>query len=455
MEVSRKRAGSETDLPLLMEGALTTQAVAWLTANTSNVYLVGGYIRDWLLGRESHDVDFAVAQDSLSLARRLADHLGGYFVPLDRRRGIARVVCYEGEQVIHLDLTRLQGQDLAQDLRRRDFTVNAIALQLGRKKPHLIDPHRGREDVKRHLIRAVTPDAFADDPLRLLRAVRLAAELDFSIESQTEELLRRDSSLIELSAAERIRYELVKILRTPQAPRWTRFLVDTGLLAPILPQLEPHLDPAVEAFEGIHQLITALKEENLRGLILLVLGSFAEDLLKHLAQPTNGERCREDVLRMGALLSPLPPDEVRMALLELRFSGYEARCGRDITAHWLKLHQLQSPEIPRRAIYHFFREAGDAGVEALLLALAREDEDRRRGQLAKIATRLLEAYFHHYQEIIAPQLLLDGHAVMSELGLETGPKVGELLAALREAQAAGEVRTREEALAFLRRLAGN
>ena len=450
MEIFKKQGESDKiTRPLLPEGSLAARAAAWLAARTPEVYLVGGYIRNWLLGRESHDVDFAVAQDSLSLARALADHLGGYFVPLDRRRGIARVVCYEGKETNYMDLTLLQGQTLAQDLMRRDFTVNAIALRLGEEEPHLIDPHNGQEDLGRRLIRAVNPYIFAEDPLRLLRAVRLAAELEFAIESQTEALLRRDAPLIDLPAAERIRYELVKIVRTPQALHWTRFLADTGLLFSIVPQLEPHIGPAMETFKGMHQLITVLKGEKTRLSGLQALVPFREDLLEHLSRPTNEERCREDVLRIAALFSPLPPDEVRGTLLELRFSGYEAHCGRNIVAHWQKLHQIQGPEISRRTTYRFFREAGDAGIEALLLALAQEIEAQRRRQLGEGAARLLEAYFRRYQEIIAPLPLLDGHTVMSELGLEPGPKVGELLAVLREAQAVGEVHTPQEALAFV------
>jgi tRNA nucleotidyltransferase/poly(A) polymerase len=447
MEMIKKQGESDRTTCPLRGGSLAAHAAAWLAARASDVYLVGGTIRDWLLGQESHDVDFAVAQDSLALARGLADVLGGYFVPLDRRRGIARVVCGEGQETTYVDLTLLQGETLLQDLLCRDFTINAMALRLGEEAPHLIDPHNGREDLKRRLIRGVTPDIFADDPLRLLRAVRLAAELEFAIEPQTEALLRHHAPLIGLSAAERIRYELVKVLRTSQAPRWIHFLADTALLACILPQLEPHLGIAPRAFRAMHELITGLKGGK-SGL----LGLLAEDLLARLAQPTNGERRREDVLRMAALLFPLPADEVRTAFLELRFSGREARCGRDIVAHCQEIRQRRGWEISRRATYRFFREAGEAGVDALLLALAQEGEGQKRRELAEGAAELLGAYFHCYSEVIAPMPLLDGHTVMSELGLEPGPEVGEFLAVLREAQAVGEVHTPEEALAFVRSL---
>jgi len=449
------RQGSDGDGATwpLPEGSLAGRAAAWLATHTPESYLVGGYIRDGLLGKESHDVDFVVAQDSLSLARSLANHLEGHFVPLDRRRGIARIVCHERGETTYVDLARLQGRTLRQDLTHRDLTINAIALRLRGDRPCLIDPHHGQEDLEWRLIRAVTPRAFTDDPLRLLRAVRLAAELEFEIEPSTEALLRRDAPLIRRSAAERIRYELVKILRAPQAPRWVCFLMDTGLLSSILPQLGsrsgPYLGPAMAAFADTHRLIALLKEGDLGSSDLQALAPFAGDLLAHLSRPTSGERHREDILRMAALLSPLPVDDVRSALLALRFSNAEIRCGQSIAIHWRQAQQLSGPCVPRRAIYRFFREAGDAGVEALLLALS-YSTGHRRERLAEAAAHLLEAYFHRYRELIAPPPLLDGRRIMSELNLEPGPRIGDLLAALREAQAAGEVRTVQEALAFAR-----
>ena len=437
---------------LLPEGSVAARAASWLTSRTPDVYLVGGYIRDWLLGRESHDVDFAVGQHSLSLGRALADHLKGHFVPLDRRRGIARVVCYEGPETTYVDLTLLQGGTLAEDLRRRDFTINAIAHRVGEEETCLIDPHGGREDMEGWLIRAVTPSVFIDDPLRLLRAVRLAAELEFTIEAQTEALLRQHASLIALSAVERIRYELVKILRPPGAPHWVRFLVDTGLLAPIVPPLERHIIPAMETFERAHRLITVLKGRKPGLFGFQALAPFREDLVEHLSQRTNEERRLDVMQTKAALLCPLPPDGVKEALMELRFSGHEVSRAQNIIAHWEKLSHFRGLEISPSTMYRFFRETGDAGIESLLLALARESEDERRWQLAEGAAQLLGAYFHHYEEVIYPLLLLDGYAVMRELDLEPGPQIGELLAALREAQAVGQVQTRKEALAFVRRL---
>ncbi len=155
---------------------------------------------------------------------------------------------------------------------------------------------------------------------------------------------------------------------------------------------------------------------------------------------------------MAALLSPLPADTVQEALLKLRFSRHETRSGQTIAATTRRIQQLPELEASRRATYRFFHEAGDSGVEAVLLALARESEAQRRSQLAEWAARLLEVYFHDYQEVIAPTLLLDGHTVMRELDLAPGPRVGEILLKLREAQAAGEVCTREQALFFLRKL---
>ena len=153
---------------------------------------------------------------------------------------------------------------------------------------------------------------------------------------------------------------------------------------------------------------------------------------------------------MTGLLSALSPEEVGKTLRRLRFGNREAQCGQGIVTHSKRLHHLGGEGVSRRAIYRFFRCAGDSGVEALLLGLAQDVEEQSHQGMVETAARLLEAYFCDYEKIIAPPSLLDGHALMARLGLEEGPHVGQLLAEVREAQGAGEVRTREEALSFAR-----
>ncbi len=161
---------------LIPKGSMVEQVCAFLRARSVEAYLVGGYVRDWLQGRTSHDIDFAVAGDAVKLARRAADRMGGAFVLLDQERCTARVVTRgEDGQRLFIDFARLQGDDIIADLSKRDFTVNAIAVVVAdtESPPQIIDPYDGQHDLRLGLVRAVSQTAFRDDPLRTLRAVRL------------------------------------------------------------------------------------------------------------------------------------------------------------------------------------------------------------------------------------------------------------------------------------------
>jgi tRNA nucleotidyltransferase/poly(A) polymerase len=161
-----------------------------LNESDTKAYLVGGFVRDCLLRRDTSDIDIALPGPALGLAQQMATRLGGTFVLLDEENQVARVVLPEAGW--HLDFSALVGADIEADLSRRDFTINAMAVNLEQAvsgKAVLIDPWGGRLDLELGLIRMVRKDAFVQDPLRLLRAVRFAAELGFNIEPATEEML--------------------------------------------------------------------------------------------------------------------------------------------------------------------------------------------------------------------------------------------------------------------------
>ncbi|MER3515310.1 MAG: hypothetical protein C4310_13710, partial [Chloroflexota bacterium] len=204
----------------------------------SEVYLVGGAVRDALLGRPIRDLDFALAGDAIRLARTVADHLGLSFYILDAERGIGRVVAGDEERMT-LDFARFRGPDLAADLAGRDFTVNALALPAtATDLSELIDPLGGRQDLERRLLRATSDTAFRDDPVRVIRAVRLALQLGFTIESHTQALLRAAAGLVGQPAPERSRDELAHILAGPGVALALRQLDELGALAVLIPEIE-------------------------------------------------------------------------------------------------------------------------------------------------------------------------------------------------------------------------
>ena len=212
---------------------------AFPTSAAVSLYLVGGFVRDVLLGRPTHDVDLAVAGSPASVARTLAGRVGGAVVPLDPERGIYRVVLREPlDGIPVVDLTRLRGPTIEADLAARDFTINAIAVRLDGAASAFIDPTGGIGDLEARRVRMVSSQAFRDDPVRLLRAVRFAVQLDFSLDDETASLTRRDAALLCRTAAERQRDELAQILRTDDAMRGASLLLELGLLYVLLPDLE-------------------------------------------------------------------------------------------------------------------------------------------------------------------------------------------------------------------------
>lgn len=424
----------------------------FLRERTPQTYIVGGYLRDQLLGRETRDIDLLVPVNALPLGRQLADHLGGSFVPLDEERGVARIVLKaEGERYL-VDLSQMRG-DLEADLARRDFTINALAMNLFDPEAHLIDPYGGQHDLKEGVVRALSKEAFEDDPLRLLRGVRLAGELGFRVESRTEEWMRRHASLIITVSPERSRDELCKILALEGSGASLRYLQRTGILIAALPELK-EIKHSLDTLESLESTLPTLRE----------WPSFSH-LLSHLGQPTAGDRSRLMLLKLTALLHHLgqadkhPPSKaldtssLGRVLRRLRFATLEVRLGQRIALGNPLAWPLTLKTPAPLDLYRFFRETKGAGVEALLLSLAdrlatlKGDISSPEWQGHLTSTRvILSGYFGEEREWIFPPTLLTGNDLQRRFHLEPGPLVGHLLEAVREAQVEGKVRSREEAL---------
>ena len=209
------------------------------------VYLVGGSVRDLLIGTQDiKDIDLLIASGSEDVARTFADAIRGSFFFLDEERKITRIVKHTDSDTIQFDFTNFEGPDLNADLERRDFTMNAMALDLRAfiataSLDGLIDPLHGREDVKNRLIRVTRPGVLDEDPLRLLRAVRFAATLGFTIEEGTVDQIRHHARLISRPSPERVRDELFLILSERNAEKHLMLMDSLGLLSPLFPELEP------------------------------------------------------------------------------------------------------------------------------------------------------------------------------------------------------------------------
>lgn len=469
------------------------------------IYLVGGAVRDALLGRASHDLDFAVPADGIKLARRVANKLEGAFYPLDNERDTGRVVLIheDGTRTI-MDFASYRGADIQADLRDRDFTINAIAYDL--KTESLLDPLSGANDARAKRIRACKPDALENDPVRVLRAVRLAAGLGFQIDRETRQKMKQAAGRLRSVSPERLRDELFRILEGPQAGTAVRALEMLGVLPHILPELPalkgveqptPHVydvwTHTLAVMSHLEDILAALAPgydpestgDLLTGLLVLRLGRYREQFAAHFANPLNADRSVRALLFFAALYHDIAKpackttgDDGHIRFWEhdergaemaaeranaLHLSNDEIQRLRLIVLHHMRIHfhsnrmESEHKTPSRKAIYRFFRAAGEAGVDLVLLALA--DTRATRGHTLTqetwtatldICRIFLENYWEKPAETVAPPRLLDGNEVMSAFDLRPGPRVGELLEAIREAQATGKVSTREDALAYAR-----
>ena len=482
------------------------RVVPVIGACSREAWLVGGWVRDRLLGRETHDIDFVVPAGAIAIARQVADLLGGAFVLLDDARDTARVVVGPAEAATYLDFAGLRATTIEADLLGRDFTVNAMAVEAGaglEPQPRVIDPADGRRDLAEGLLRAVTPESFREDPLRMLRAVRLSAALGFEIESETALWIRRDAELLDAVSRERVRDELAQILALPRAEQSLRQLDSLGLLDQVVPELgalrqvEARDGGTANALKqtlrcvGTTQALTAWLKGEAWSLpaatgqaLEAAVGAYRARLGEYLAGLLPGGRTRATMLMLAALLhhvgkgateqgraapgGRLLGHEVLGASMaatvarRLCFSSAETvrvrLAVRSYLRPWQMAHEPEAaPE--RRAIYRFFRDAEPSGVEAILLSLAAElaaqegtPEPGYWQRLLAVDAALLEAYFERRREILDPVPLVGGHDLIEGLGLAPGPQIGVLLDGIREAQAAGEVRTREDALAFAKHI---
>jgi poly(A) polymerase len=463
----------------------------FLAVKGIRAYVVGGFIRDSLLELPTADIDIAVDADALEIASQAAAAFNGKFVPLDDINLVGRVILPDSKWQI--DFTTLQG-DIQQDLARRDFTIDAMAIELtvDLDFANIIDPFGGRCDIDKHLVTAVSDTIFQSDAVRLLRAARLAAELDFTIEDTTEQLIIRDSRLISGVAGERVREELLRLLALKNAGLRLFYLDKLGLLTGLVPELiqakgveqpkEHNWDVFDHSLQTIGALEFVLRESPWQYADKKVLSSvpWSEKLENHFSRPISSGSTGRAMLKLAALLHDIAKPqtktiegdrtrflghadigaEMSAAIMErLRFSKREIQLVALLIKYHLRPTQMSNTGLPtNRAIYRYFRDTGEAGIDLLFLCLADHlaaraaslDMNEWREHCAMTAY-VLEKHFAE-KSLTAPPKILDGNDIMRIFQLEPGRKVGELLESLHEVQAAGEVATRDEAVEYIRNL---
>jgi poly(A) polymerase len=451
-------------------------------------WLVGGAVRDRLLARPTEDLDVVIDGDPAESARVLARACGpAACFALSEEFGAWRVVARDGSWQI--DVEGLRGGSLEEDLRLRDFTVNAVAEPLQGGAP--IDPLGGLGDIEARRLRMVAPRAFTDDPLRVLRMVRIAVELSLDPEPQTLRSAAGAAHLLGSVSAERVFMELRRILDAPAALRGLELMGEVGATAVVLPELEAlrgvqqsrfhHRDVHDHTLEVLERTI-ALQEDPAG---LLGVGSserLAAEVRALLAEPLADGLTRGSALRWGALLHDAAKPATRAVREDGRvtFFGHDAggaelarevlgrlRASERLQTHVAALvrHHLRlgflvhEPQpLARATVFDYLRACEPVEVDVTLLSVA--DRLATRGDRA---TEAIEAHMVLARAVLAdalcwraqggaPRALVRGDELARELGLQLGPRVGELLEDLARAQYAGAVQSRAQALDFARSL---
>jgi poly(A) polymerase len=455
----------------------------------SDAWIVGGALRDELLGRPVRDVDVAVAGDPARAARALAADLGGPVFRLSEAFGAWRVIDRGTERVY--DFAPLQGDSIEGDLRQRDFTVNAMArpvdlaaLGAAPAGADLIDPLGGRADLEAATLRVLGPEAYERDPLRALRLARFAAELGFAADPETERLTRAAAARVTDAAGERVFGELRRLVIAAGALAGVELADRLGVLDAVLPELTAlhgvdqsdyhHLDVYDHTIEVLTQQI------GVEGRLDELFGADAARLRSVLAEQVGDELTRGEALRFGALVHDIGKPVTRDVRADGRitFMGHDAvgermvhdLCRRlrtserfarflgGLTRHHLVLGFLvHERPLDRAAVYRYLRRTAPVEVEVTLLSCA--DRLATRGRRADEATavhlelaRELMAAALDWREHGPPRVPVRGDELADELGIEPGPELGSLLGELEQAVYVGGVDTREQAIALARRL---
>ncbi len=428
---------------------------------TEDCYLVGGAVRDRILGREIQDFDFVTSIDPRVLACRVADELGAAFFVMDATRFTSRVIYRESsEKQLVMDFSGLQG-NLDQDLRARDFTINAMVINLN-CPDQIIDPLGGGRDLQGRWLRPCSHESFVNDPVRVIRAARYAAELELKIEPSTARMIEQVVNSLGTVSLERKRDELFKILDC------TNGFAAISLLRKfsILPEMELSFDinqsNQYRVYEILELIVSSRKKR--KGSDFFVAAAFGSaisslknDLAKYFERRNPNGHSNFQVDKFSLLLPEKYDNFLNDSRLLSVLSNDELaviRILRDY--HEITLELLESDEgLEKRTCYRFYKKTGKTGLDLILLCLAEiaskpaaEVEQHKWLAILNKSTILMDSWISH-PETTQPKPLVNGDEIMSCFNLQAGPLIGELLERLIEEQAAGIIDQRENALSWI------
>jgi poly(A) polymerase len=468
-----------------LEAAPAARACLEALDGSDDAWIVGGAVRDAILGRPVVDLDLALDGEPRDAARRIARAAGGPVFELSAEFGTWRALARD--RAWHVDVSALRGPSIEADLRARDFTANAIAVALADPGGPSIDPCSGLEAIEARELRAVSERSFADDPLRIMRAARLAAELEFEVEPRTLELARAMAARAAEPAGERQLAELRGLIAGPDPVRGVELLDALGATEAVLPEVaalhgvEQNPNHHLDVFGHTIEVLANLLE--VEGDLDRYAGAAARDVGAVLAEPLADEMTRGEGLRLGALLH----DVGKPATREERGGGFVSFVGHDrvgaelvrgicerlkasralsryleaLTLHHLHLgFMTRERPLSGRRLYDYLKTCEPVAVDVTLLTVA--DRLAARGGGPTATPEMIEAHLELAREVLpaavawhrgrGPKPPIAGDRLAAELGIEPGPELGRLLREIEAATFAGEVETAEQAIEYANNL---
>ena len=445
----------------------------------NEVYLVGGCVRDFLIGKTTCDRDLIVTDEEAdTFARKISDFFNGKFIPLDEVNKIYRVVLPDKSN--YLDITNPVGKSLENDIKRRDLTINAIAVNIKTGEiPQICNS--GLEDLNNSVLREISESNFTDDPLRLLRIFRFYSVLGFEPSDSLINIAAKYANLIDKPAKERIEYELMKLFSGKYCAQSLLLMDKTGLLEKIFPivrelkKIPPnqhhHLDlfhHSIETVKQVQILYENAPDEVKSHMDKVDFGGFPRIahlklacFLHDIGKPSTWT-IEEDTKRHRFIKHDSVGEKLCKPLLKkLCFSNKQI----EYIAYIIKKHMYPSalvsaPDTSEKTLMRYLRKSEDNAIDNILIAQA----DRLSALGPEITKETVEENINALNSLIKfcietkknikplPKLL-NGNEIMEILNIKPSPKLGEILNTLQEAQISGDINTKEEAIDFVKKFA--
>ncbi|HSM25940.1 MAG TPA: hypothetical protein VK856_13840 [Anaerolineaceae bacterium] len=464
----------------------TEQIFSSLTKYASDknpVYLVGGIVRDILLNYPIHDIDIAYCGDVKEYSKKVADNLGAKFFMLNEEFQTARIIyTTQSKKRRWIDIIAVRENNINRDLFLRDFTVNAIAIDLYNRKK-IIDPNGGAKDLKNRILRVTNPNSIVDDPVRILRAIRLSVQFGWKMANETIIAIRENSKLLSQVTRERKRDEIFKILNLPNPATALRLMEHLNLLESSFPDFVTYSErnesdqlhfenqiKLVEKFVEFENLIIKREKNKIamniyQAELLMSFGGFRPQLCDYFQKTIHQDRNLRSLFIFCILCvtenlnNPDGPTALKSIQKEWVFTKSEMNW---INSFWKYMATIENrinniqPLSPIIA-HQFFDSSKISGIaicvytilESLLQGINSKQEKNWKNNFS-VCKYLMDAYFNHYDQWINPEIGINGHEIKRILKINDGKVIGEILSDLTLKIVNGELKERQDVIDYLK-----